>query len=111
MIVIMKQDATPSQVTNAIAQIEQMGCQAHISRGEERTLIGIIGNGRPINCERIEQMDGVDRTMPVLQPYKRASRNFHPEDTLVKVGDVVVGGQCLVVRARHGTGDISSGNL
>lgn len=99
MIVIMKRDATQIQLTNAIALIEQMGCQAHVSQGEERTLIGIIGNGRPIDQERIEQMNGVDKTMPVLQPYKRASRDFHPEDTTVTVGDVEIGGPEIVLIA------------
>jgi 3-deoxy-7-phosphoheptulonate synthase len=99
MIVIMKQDATPSQLTNAIAHIEGMGCQAHVSRGAERTLVGIIGNGRPIDHQRIEQMNGVEKTMPVLQPYKRVSRSFHPEDTLVTVGDVVIGGPSIVLMA------------
>ena len=99
MIVIMKREATPSQLTNAIAQIEQMGCQAHVSRGEERTLIGVIGNGRPFDHKRIEQMDGVEKTMPVLQPFKRASRDFHPEDTCVTVGDVVIGGPEIVLIA------------
>jgi len=99
MIVIMKKDATPSQLTNVIARIEQMGCQAHLSRGEERTLVGIIGNGRPFDHERIEQMDGVAKTMPVLRPFKRASRDFHPQDTLVTVGDIVFGGPQVVLIA------------
>lgn len=99
MIVIMKGDATPSQLTNVVARIEQMGCQAHLSRGEERTLIGIIGNGRPFDHEQIEQMDGVEKTMPVLRPFKRASRDFHPQDTLVSVGDVIVGGPQIVLIA------------
>ncbi len=94
MIVIMKRDATPSQLTNGIAHIKQMGCQAHVSRGEERTLIGIIGNGRPI-----EQMDGVEKTMPVLQPFRKVSRDFHPEDTHVTVGNVVIGGPRIVLIA------------
>jgi 3-deoxy-7-phosphoheptulonate synthase len=99
MIVIMKKDATPTQVTNVVARIEQMGCQAHLSRGEERTLIGIIGNGWTFDRERIEQMGGVEKTMPVLRPFKRASREFHPQDTLVAVGDVVVGGPQIVLIA------------
>jgi len=99
MIVIMKKDATPSQLTNVVACIEQMGCQAHVSRGEERTLIGVIGNGRPFDHEKIEQMDGVEKTMPVLRPFKRASREFHPQNTLVTIGDVVVGGNEIVLIA------------
>ena len=99
MIVIMKAGATPTQLTNVIAQIESDGCQAHVSRGEERTLVGIIGNGRPFDRERIEQMDGVEKTMPVLRPFKRASREFHPEDTSVTVGGITVGGPDVVVMA------------
>ncbi len=99
MIVIMKKDATPSQLTNVVAHIEQMGCQAHISRGEERTLVGIIGNGRPFDSEHLEMMAGVEKTMPVTRPFKRASRDFHPQDTLVTVGDTVVGGDKIVLIA------------
>ena len=99
MIVIMKKDATPSQLTNVVAHIEQMGCQAHISRGEERTLVGIIGNGRPFDTEHLEMMAGVEKTTPVTRPFKRASRDFHPQDTLVAVGDTVVGGDEIVLIA------------
>ncbi len=99
MIVIMKKDATPSQLTNVVAHIERMGCQAHISNGEERTLVGIIGNGRPFDAEHLEQMAGVEKTMPVTRPFKRASREFHPQDTLVAVGDAVIGGKGIVLIA------------
>jgi len=99
MIIIMKQSATADQLTNVVANVEQMGCQVHVSRGEERTLVGVIGNGRPFDHERIEQMDGVEKTMPVLRPYKRASRDFHPQETHVEVGDVVFGGPEIVVIA------------
>lgn len=99
MIVIMKKGATPSQLTNVVAHIEQMGCQAHISRGEERTLVGIIGNGRPFDSEHLEMMAGVEKTTPVTRPFKRASRDFHPQDTLVAVGDTVVGGDEIVLIA------------
>ena len=99
MIVVMTADATPSQLTNVVARIEQMWCQAHISRGEERTLVGIIGNGRPFKAEQLEQMAGVEKTTPVTRPFKRASREFHPEDSLVKVGDTVVGGEEIVLIA------------
>jgi len=99
MIVIMKKAATPSQLTNVVAHIERMGCQAHISSGEERTLVGIIGNGRPFDAEHLEQMAGVEKTMPVTRPFKRASREFHPHDTLVTIGEAVVGGDGIVLIA------------
>jgi 3-deoxy-7-phosphoheptulonate synthase len=96
MIVIMKPDVTSTQMANVVAEIEKMGCQAHISQGKRRTIIGIIGNGLPVDRKHLEQLDGVDKTMPILKPYKRASREFHPQDTLVSIGDVVVGGKTVV---------------
>ncbi len=99
MIVIMKKGASSVQMANIVAIIEQMGYQAHISQGEERTLIGILGNGRPIDREHLEQIDGVEKTMPILKPFKRASREFHPQDTLVSVGDVVIGGTQVILIA------------
>jgi 3-deoxy-7-phosphoheptulonate synthase len=99
MIVVMKQDATRAQIANVAACIEQWGCQVHISRGEEHTIIGIIGNGRPLDHERIERMDGVSRTVPILRPFKLASRDFHPQDTVVPVNGVTIGSKQVIVMA------------
>jgi 3-deoxy-7-phosphoheptulonate synthase len=109
MIVVMKQGATPAQIRSVTVRIEEYGCRAHISEGNERTIIGIIGNGRPLEREQLERMDGVERTVPVLRPFKLASREFHPLDTVVSIdpepsqpwatGTVSVGGQALVVMA------------
>lgn len=99
MIVIMKQGASRAQIVNVTARIEQMGCQAHISEGEERTIIGIVGNGRPLDREQIERIDGVERTVPVLRPFKLTSRDFHPQDTVVPINGVSVGGKKLTVMA------------
>ena len=99
MIVIMKRDATKAQITNVTARIEQLGCRVHLSEGEERTIIGVIGNGRPLDRAPIERLDGVERTVPILRPFKLASREFHPHDTVVKVNGVTIGGQQLVVMA------------
>ena len=99
MIVVMKQGASRNQVVNVTARIEQMGCQAHISEGQERTIIGIIGNGRPLDREQIERLDGVERTVPVLRPFKLSSRDFHPQDTAVPINGISVGGEKLVVMA------------
>lgn len=99
MIIVMKQDASQSQITNVTARIEQWGCQAHISEGEERTIIGIIGNGRPLDRAPIERMSGVERTVPILRPFKLASRDFHPKDTVIKLNGVSIGGDQVVVMA------------
>jgi 3-deoxy-7-phosphoheptulonate synthase len=99
MIVIMKQGASRVQVVNITARIEQLGCQAHVSEGDERTIIGIIGNGRPLDCGPIERMDGVERTVPVLRPFKLASRDFHPQDSVIPINGISVGGKKLAVMA------------
>jgi 3-deoxy-7-phosphoheptulonate synthase len=99
MIVIMKQGSTSAQIANVTARIEQLGCQVHISQGKERTIIGIIGNGRPLDRDQIERMDGVERTVPILRPFKLASRDFHPQDTVVKINGVSVGDRRVIVMA------------
>ncbi len=99
MIVIMKADATNAQISSVTARIEQIGCQPHISRGQDRTIIGIIGNGRPMDQHTIERMAGVERTVPIMRPFKLASRDFHPQDTVVKVNDILVGGPQFIVMA------------
>lgn len=99
MIIVMCKGATARQIANVTARVEQMGCQTHISEGEERTIIGVIGNGRPLDREQIERMEGVERTVPILRPFKLASREFHPQDTVVQVNGVKIGGKQLVVMA------------
>ncbi len=99
MIVVMKRDATSAQIGEVIARVEEWGYRLHLSEGEERTIIGLIGNGRPILREQLESMAGVERTVPILRPYKLASREFHPRDTVIRVGDVAIGGEDFVIMA------------
>ena len=99
MIIIMKHGATAAQIANVTARVEQTGCQAHLSEGSEHTIIGVVGNGRPIDREQIESMSGVDRTVPILRPFKLASREFHPQDTVVPINGVKVGGDQVIVMA------------
>jgi 3-deoxy-7-phosphoheptulonate synthase len=99
MIIVMKQGATQAQITNVTARIEQWGCQAHISEGEERTVIGIIGNGRPLDRAPLERMSGVERTVPILRPFKLASRDFHPKDTVIELNGTSIGGDRVIVMA------------
>lgn len=99
MILIMKHGATSSQIANVQARIEAMGCKVHLSQGEERTIIGVIGNGRPFDRDLLARMSGVERAVPVLRPFKVASRDFHPMDTVVNVNGVEIGGKKIVVMA------------
>jgi 3-deoxy-7-phosphoheptulonate synthase len=99
VIVIMKKGASEAQVGTVVARIEESGYRVNISEGEERTVIGIIGDGRPLDREQIGRMDGVERTVPILRPFKLASREMHPKDTIIDVKGVSIGGEQLAVMA------------
>jgi 3-deoxy-7-phosphoheptulonate synthase len=99
MIVIMKADATMREKSSVIARAEDFGCQVHLSDGKERTIIGIIGNGRVIDREQVERMPGVERVVPILKPFKLASREFKADDTTFPLGNHVIGGEEIIVMA------------
>jgi 3-deoxy-7-phosphoheptulonate synthase len=99
MIIVMQPHANAEQIANVVAQVEAGGYRVHLSRGEERTIIGVIGDDRPIDREQFEALDGVEKTVPILKPFKLASREMHPADTLVPLDGMKVGGPRLVVIA------------
>jgi 3-deoxy-7-phosphoheptulonate synthase len=99
MIIVMKHGATARQIANVSARIEQLGHQVHLSAGEERTIIGVIGNGRPVDKAQLVLWDGVDKVVPILHPFKLASRDFKPEDTVICLNGTCVGGKEVVVMA------------
>ncbi len=104
MIIVMKARASTAQVSAVVKRIESMGYRAHLSQGEETTIIGVVGDDRPIDHSQFELLDGVEKTMPVLKPFKLASRDMHPADSLIplngnKVGApevVIIAGPCSV---------------
>ncbi len=97
MIIVMHKAATQSQVNHVVARVQQMGCQAFCSQGIEATVIGINNHQHQLNQTVIENLPGVARLMPVSKPYKLASRDFHPADTLISIGDLTIGGNQLTV--------------
>lgn len=99
MIVVMKTSAGKEQVDAIVDRVEAIGCKTHIIVGAERTVIGVIGDGRALDRRQIGRMIGVETVMPISKPYKGASREFKPEDTIIQVGDVTIGGKDLVVMA------------
>ena len=104
MMIIMRQDATQGQIDAVIQQVESQGLSAHLSSGMERTIIGAIGDSRGIEREQFVHLPGVDRVVPILRPYKLASREFSSENSIfpldgVQVGDdqvVLIAGPCSV---------------
>src|SRR3989337_3853167 len=96
----MKKNATEEQINKVAAWIEFMGYTAYPSRGVERTIIGAIGDDRgKAALKAAESLSGVERTMPILKPYKLASREAREEDTIIKVGNVTIGGGQFIVIA------------
>jgi 3-deoxy-7-phosphoheptulonate synthase len=99
MIIIMRKGATQSEVQSVTQRIEEMGFKAHLSVGEERTIIGIIGDERPLSQVPLDVFEGVERIVPILQPFKLASRDFSPQNTVVEVHGVPIGGKELAIIA------------
>ena len=99
MIVVMNIGATDTQIEHVKEKVTQWGFGIHESRGVERTILGVIGQKRPEIMESIESMEGVEKVVPILQPFKLASLEFKKETSKVIVGDAVFGGEKLVVIA------------
>lgn len=99
MIFIMKHGATEEQVSRVVSRIERWGCQAHLSAGKEQTIIGVVGDVRRIDEAQAERIEGVERVMRVLKPFKLAGREFHPLDTIVDIGGIKVGNEKIVIMA------------
>jgi 3-deoxy-7-phosphoheptulonate synthase len=99
MIVVMKLGSGDKDIDSVVKRIESAGLKTHVSQGEERTIIGVIGQIYPELQDMLEMLHGVDEVIRVSKPYKLSSREFHPLDTAVKVGDVTIGGKEIVVMA------------
>jgi len=99
VIIVMQHNASVKQIADAVARVEAKGLRVNISRGEECTIIGVIGDDRPIDRTQFEVLDGVEKVVPILKPFKLASREMHPPDTLVPLNGINVGGNKIVVIA------------
>ncbi|MBI1792703.1 MAG: 3-deoxy-7-phosphoheptulonate synthase [Chloroflexi bacterium] len=99
MMIIMKAGATPQQVENVIEQVKSEGLSVHLSQGVEATIIGAIGETHDIPTDRFEGLDGVEMVQRITQPYKLASRQFHPENSIFPIDGFAVGGNDIVVIA------------
>src|SRR5690348_16785416 len=97
MIVITSSNISEDRIHDIVRHIEKHGVKAHVSKGEDRTVIGIIGKTDPQLAEHLRQMSGVEQVVKISKSYKLASRDFHPENTVIKIGDVEIGGKQLVI--------------
>jgi 3-deoxy-7-phosphoheptulonate synthase len=99
MIVVMKVDSSEKEVSDILGRLAKEGLSGHLSKGVARTVIGVVGQTYPELREMLELLPGVEDVVPITKPYKLSSREFQPQDTLIKVGDVTIGGEELVVMA------------
>src|SRR6188508_2758855 len=94
----MSPAASQQAIDRVVSEIERMGSQAHLSRGQFRTVIGAVGEEGALDQSHLASLDGVEKVVPIMKPYKLASRDFHEEDSVVEVGGgavpkVRIGGQ------------------
>ena len=99
MIIVMSPRATQENVDRVMAKIEQAGLHIHPSRGEDRLIIGVIGDKKAISALEMNMMEGVEKTVRITEKYKLVSRDFHPANTIVDVAGFPVGGEQLAIMA------------
>ena len=99
MMIIMKANATPQEVEHVIEHVKSVGLAVHLSQGIEATIIGAIGETHNIPVEQFEILDGVDIVKRITQPFKLASRQFHPEDSVFPLDGFTVGGEGISIIA------------
>ncbi len=99
MIIVLKPDTNEKDVKELVSKVESFGLVAHVSKGEETTVIGMVGDVTKIDPKQLEVSPVVDHVMRVSEPYKLANRAFHPEDSIIDVSGVKVGGDHLALIA------------
>ena len=99
MMIIMKPNATPEQVEGVIQVIKSLGLTPHLSQGVETSVIGAVGESHDIPTDRFEVLDGVDTVKRITQPFKLASRQFHPDDSVFPLDGFQVGGNDIAIIA------------
>ena len=100
MIIVMRAGAPEEQLQEVIRRINELGYQPHIIRGTQRNVVGAIGDERgKARLQSLESLPGVESVVPILQPFKLASREFKPDRTVIKLGDLEIGGDRLTIIA------------
>jgi 3-deoxy-7-phosphoheptulonate synthase len=99
MIIVLKPGSSESELQHILERIEQLGFKAHLSRGVQRTIIGVIGDEERLQAQPLTAIPGVEQVLPILKPYKLASRDFHAENSVVNVRGVQIGRGSLAMIA------------
>lgn len=99
MIIVLRPDSTEAQIDHVLDRIRELGFKPHLSRGELRTIVGVIGDENRLQAEPLSAIPGVEQVLPILKPFKLASREFHAQDSEVDVAGVKVGAGSLAMIA------------
>lgn len=100
MIIVLRPDASDEQINHIVDKVQKLGLTPHVSKGTERTIIGVIGPEDILRATPLEVFPGVEKVMPVLAPYKLVSREFRKEDSVIDLGKgIKLGGKKIVIMA------------
>ena len=99
MIIVLKPNPSADVIQHVIERIEALGFTPHLSQGVSRTIIGVIGDEDKLQVEPLQAIPGVEQVVPILKPYKLASREFHAEDSVFEIRGIKVGGGHLAMIA------------
>lgn len=99
MIIVMNHGSQKEEIQGVINRLEDMGFLIHLSEGVDRTIIGVIGDKSRLADCALEAWPGVEQVVPVMKPFKMVGRDFHPDDTIIRVGDLEIGGSNVHVMA------------
>ena len=99
MIAVLKNGTTEKQIDSICIWLKKQGLDVHVSKGSEHTVIGLIGDTSKIDAELLESLEVVDTVKRISEPFKSANRKFHPDDSIITVGNTSVGGDIFAVIA------------
>ena len=99
MVVVMRPGTERREIDKLVAQFQLQGLQVGVTHGIDCTILGLVGDTTAVDIDKVSINEHIERVMRVSEPYKRANRKFHPEDTAVKVGSACVGGLSFAVLA------------
>ena len=92
MVAVLKQGTTPEQIQHLVAWLKHMNVDVHISEGKEVTILGLIGDTSRVDMELLSSLEMVASVKRVSEPFKQVNRKFHPNDSIIQVGNVKIGG-------------------
>jgi len=99
MIIVLRPEATEPEIEHIMERLQELGLKSHVSHGQERTIIGVIGDDRILQNQPLTALPGVESVLPILAPWKLVSREFRKENTVIDVGGVKIGGKKLAIMA------------